>query len=585
MKKAFISFLTLIFLSGSVLAIQPSAFAAGSIVDEGYIPPDLPIQGTVSVNFKDGRFSTFDVGSPYLYWSNGKYTSRGVEQALLCNSLSDAKCKNIEGYYEFFTRLVSCATPDSLDCIESVSAETPQGTVQGEFIEIFPKKVVTTYKSNLEARLPAASSAGLWSFKELSHPGGNQFFIDASLRGRMKVGENVFSNSSLGISIFASSKRPLGLHTTSPEMGSVIDDGSSYIVQRNGSNPDEAYFGAVGIYGGYENETLDCVMSGDGLCINRHAIPEGVKFSVKLRLSSSPSGWLHGRLDQPKVEIVTIAPSPAIELSISGTTTRVPAVGYMSPWLDLPQSLREVYSKGGFPGSKYGCRWCSDDPLINTLTANPPSSGVGAIQELKAWLPIVKEKSSADINTWSIRSLSTNEMLGADRCFIKRNQINGLVMTNSTVYSAGPPLFESGTLNYQVAAPHYMSNGDVFKGQYNLVMRSDVARCVYNFSKAPIQASISVINSDGAAQVATMVMGERDGWLYLGANNFEFSSPVVKVKLSQEAAPVPKTEATPAPTKAPAPKKVSITCQKGKVKKKVVGIKPSCPAGFKKVAS
>ncbi len=114
MKKAFISFLTLIFLSGSVLAIQPSAFAAGSIVDEGYIPPDLPIQGTVSVNFKDGRFSTFDVGSPYLYWSYGKYTSRGVEQALLCNSLSDTKCKNIEGDYELFTRLISCATPDSL---------------------------------------------------------------------------------------------------------------------------------------------------------------------------------------------------------------------------------------------------------------------------------------------------------------------------------------------------------------------------------------------------------------------------------------------------------------------------------------
>lgn len=582
-ERAF-ALLSLLFL-GVATVITPQSWASGTLVDEGYIPPDLPLQGTVSVNFKDGRFSTFDVGSPYLYWSNGRFTSRGIEQALLCNSLSEARCKNNQGFYEFFTRLTVCEKPESLDCIEWVRAETPVGVIQGEFLEKFPKKTVTTYTSNSEARLPEASSAGLWRFTDLSHRGGNQFFIDATLRGRMNIGENTFTNTSLGISIFAASKQPLGRHTTSPEFGSVIDDGSSYIVQRNGSNPEEAYFGAVGIYGGYENETLDCVMSGDGLCINRHAIPDGIKFSMRIRLSSSPSGWLHGRLDQPTVEISAIAPNPAIALTISGNTTRVPAVGYLSKWLDLPQSLREIYSRGGFPGSKYGCRWCSDDPLKNTLTANPPVSGEGAIEELKAWLPIVNDKSSADINTWSIRSLSSKEMAGADRCFRDTNQINGLVMTNSTVYSAGPPLFDSGSLNYQVAAPHLMSNGEVFKGQYNLLMRSEVARCVYKFSKAPIKASISIINSDGAAQVATMVMGERNGWLYLGASNFEFSAPILKVKLSQDAATTPTAQPEPELTTqaAPAVKKVAIICVKGKLQKKVSAVKPTCPKGYKKV--
>jgi len=68
--------------------------------------------------------------------------------------------------------------------------------------------------------------------------------------------------------------------------------------------------------------------------------------------------------------------------------------------------------------------------------------------------------------------------------------------------------------------------------------------------------------------------------LYLKANNFEFSSPVIKVKLSQEADPL----ATPTPSASakPAVKTATITCVKGKTSKKVTAVKPKCPAGFKK---
>jgi hypothetical protein len=238
----------------------------------------------------------------------------------------------------------------------------------------------------------------------------------------------------------------------------------------------------------------------------------------------------------------------------------------MSNWVDLPQSLRDRYLQGGFAGSNYGCRWCSSDPLKNTLTANPSASGVGAIEELRAWLPLVKDKSSADLNTWSIRSLNAAEMNGADACFAESNQINGLLMTNATVYSAGPPKYSDGTLDYQVAAPHLMSNGEIFKGQYNLVIRSEVARCIYKFTSAPIQASVSIVNSSGVSELATMVMGERGGWLYLNASNFEFSAPTLKVKLTQEKAAEATATPTPTPvaTVKPVANKVTITCKKGK---------------------
>jgi hypothetical protein len=104
-------------------------------------------------------------------------------------------------------------------------------------------------------------------------------------------------------------------------------------------------------------------------------------------------------------------------------------------------------------------------------------------------------------------------------------------------------------------------------------MRSDAARCIYGFSKAPISASISIVSADGNNDVATTVAAEKDGWLSLSANNFQFSSPIIQVKFTQEA---------PVATAKPAAKQTTITCVKGKTTKKVTAAKPVCPKGYVK---
>jgi hypothetical protein len=156
------------------------------------------------------------------------------------------------------------------------------------------------------------------------------------------------------------------------------------------------------------------------------------------------------------------------------------------------------------------------------------------------------------------------------------------------MYSGGPPVFnkEQGTLEYKVGAPHLTSKGEVFKGSYDLQVSSEVARCLYEFTNAPIQASISIINETGEASIATTVVSEKDGWLRLAAYGFTFSSPTVKVKLSQEkavAVPTPTpTSSTPLATVTVPAKKITITCIKGKTSKKVTAVNPKCPTGYKK---
>jgi hypothetical protein len=77
-----------------------------------------------------------------------------------------------------------------------------------------------------------------------------------------------------------------------------------------------------------------------------------------------------------------------------------------------------------------------------------------------------------------------------------------------------------------------------------------------------------VLSSGGGNQTITTTVNEKNGWLYLSANGFTYSSPVIKVKLNQA-----KNQ------------KYSISCVKGKATKKVTGTKPKCPAGYKLKAS
>jgi hypothetical protein len=118
-------------------------------------------------------------------------------------------------------------------------------------------------------------------------------------------------------------------------------------------------------------------------------------------------------------------------------------------------------------------------------------------------------------------------------------------------------------------------------------MKSDLARCIYSFSNAPIKAEISIVNEDGTSQIATTTVKENGGWLYMSAKGFHYSSPTLQVKLSQEksnktedAAKTSDNKAVVKPATASAKK--SITCVKGKTSKKVTSANPKCPTGYRK---
>jgi hypothetical protein len=129
--------------------------------------------------------------------------------------------------------------------------------------------------------------------------------------------------------------------------------------------------------------------------------------------------------------------------------------------------------------------------------------------------------------------------------------------------TSGIPTFDGNTLNYSMSSLHFDSNGEVFKGIYDLYIESNYARCLWGLNLNPIQANITITSTEGTNQVATTLVDEKEGYIHLAVHGFTFSSPMVKVQLFQ------------------ASKKSSkINCVMGKSIKQFDGTK--CPTGYKK---
>ncbi|MGA1670019.1 MAG: hypothetical protein ACO39F_03945, partial [Candidatus Nanopelagicaceae bacterium] len=217
---------------------------------------------------------------------------------------------------------------------------------------------------------------------------------------------------------------------------------------------------------------------------------------------------------------------------------------------------------------------------------------------MQLFTPHFEDKSTRTNEYWTFKTLGDFRNDAVRRCSDGSGELAGVVSTNALLYSAGPPSFNSteGSLDYRVSSPHYESNGGEAVGTYDLLIRSDIARCIYGFTEAPIKATLEVIASDGTSRVATTSINERDGWLVMSAGGFGFSSPIVRARLTQEK---PEPVATPSPSPTPSPtsiaeptaqtaptiikaKKKAITCIKGEKKKRVQAVKPKCPNGWKK---
>jgi len=328
-------------------------------------------------------------------------------------------------------------------------------------------------------------------------------------------------------------------------------------------------------------------------CLERWPFPQGAQLELSLTTRSKLVGWFYGRVTDPTISFEKLS-SGATKLTIRGAPTVVPIVAAWMKNEELPSKLNALIEKEFISRNKqfagvcyFGCDTLDRSQQVVNDERNPSFTlSNDYFERYLLWLDVVKDRAYASKSTWSFRSLQDYSQY--EKC-IGSDGVAGLVTTNSNAYISTPPIFESDELLYKVASPHFDSKGNVQIGTYDLAIRSDVARCIYGFTSAPINATLNVLYENGEAVNATTVVGEKNGWFYLSAKGFTYSAPTVKVKMTQtqEAKPTvfPSPVATPtsqpSATNLKSPKK-SVLCVKGTKTTRVVAKNARCPKGYKK---
>jgi hypothetical protein len=489
----------------------------------------------------------------------------------LCASMDDPECTKGAAINAQLI-LPPCATSTQRMCIESLALGSGTGPLEQTLLE----REIAGPRTPADpvTGLPAGGGPSLWSAPTITNKAGTKSY-------GVSVKVMYFQNRE-GVGSASKRNAPISLQSMRIDVFPVeiIPGDFSPLETYSSVNPDGAPTYGVRPAGGSQGIYKDPAWLDSGSYGKAADFADDTRAALTLRMGNEMTGWLYGRLKDIKVD-VTPLDNKFNKITIEGAPVAAPGAYGVVKKSELKN----------YPAIDARVRLGSNDFGYNELVNTPGTRGlgyspVGNFTDFAAFEPILKTMPGAKAQ-WLIQSgASANgyQPQVTSQCFNDKTKLLGIVTTNALIYENGAPEFKNGTLNYKVAGLHHLADGvTLTRGTYDLAIRSETARCVYGFSDAPFQASISVVGADGQEQtIATESIREdaKREWLFLSAQNFTFSSPVIKVKLTQERTLTKSTTSTSAAGKK-APTK-SITCVKGKVVRKVAGSNPKCPTGFKK---
>lgn len=569
----------------SLALFAPTLARAADPIPEQWASLKAPGAGYIGYEANEASFANTEASTWINFTSdNGKFNGK-VTKVAICNTGAEDGCAfTVHSFYRAV--LPVCADASDINCIAEIFATDANGkklTVGPA--TVFPANNPQAFAGNKALNVPRGSGAALVSIPGAPHAGGDKYLIKTTLSASRSGDAATFETPRLGASISAVK---------------IIDgDFFDLVTETNTAKYDQV--GRIQVGTTQTKENVDpkasklCVAVSTTQCALPYTMPKEISFGFSLRLNTNLSGWLHGRMKNAVIDYKTT--NGITNLTVNANPIAVPVVDVWSKSDDLSDAHVSAYLSQFWAGEAMHYPITNENLGQPITDAEKTRTGMrnisfkhvntnfsqSSMDNFLLWLPVAKDKAAAMPTQWRLGTMTDNGSGPVRECLDKEKALAGVVTTNSTMYIDGPPVFKDNTLDYKVASTHFEPDGTtVFKGSYELIMSSAVARCIYKFSSAPISATVSITSENGEANTATTVINEKNGWLKLGAYGFTFSSPTVRVKLTQEAAaPAP----SPSPSQSAAPvaaKKISITCVKGKTSKKVTAISPVCPKGYKK---
>ena len=411
-----------------------------------------------------------------------------------CETVGSGACLDpSNSYISGESILPICQSDESSNCVLGLSIGDlgeVEPALYGRSIQGF------TFPESPEELVPAGGTVSIWNSTSTPHTGGSEYAVSAQVNWYKYGAVTTYRNLTIRVAA-VQERAKAGARVTIP-----------YVVESGVPGANRLMGRAANHYPGKEG----CFYVQDEICGYEQEFAPDTRIKLSLRVSNRVTGWLFGRLKDPEVAIQDLGNGQNL-VEIEANPVAVPKFHAQWNVADVPGVIDDSVGRGAF----------GDGNLMAGSTDQDAFSIVSKLRET------MNDKSSGEKGYWSLASVQ-----GQTICPTVKPGLTGIVTTNAMVFSGGAPSFQSGFLNYQVGGLHFGSDGlTVHQGTYDLIMRSDVARCLYGFTKAPVSATVTVVGTDGVENVATTVVSERDGWLKLAAYGFTFSEKEIKVKITQ----------------------------------------------------
>lgn len=264
-------------------------------------------------------------------------------------------------------------------------------------------------------------------------------------------------------------------------------------------------------------EGKPCAFRDGDACATGVDFAEGTRVALKFRIPTSIGGWFSGRMKAPDLSVTSFAPG-INTISISAQPVAVAAMALVRDRKNFTSKETMWFNNNGWWGFK------------GTAATGAVPWQEGVFEYIDFYRPLVADTAAGSDTVWN---MSTRGSGGGSTCLADKSKVLGIVTTNALGYSGESPEFRRGFLNYKVGGLHYQPDRTTLvQGSYDLVMRSETARCLYGFSNAPLSATVS-ITGGGDKTIATTIVSEKNGWLKMAAYGFTFSNKVIKVKVTK----------------------------------------------------
>ena len=506
-----------------VLATPNSAMAGG---DEQWPLPNTPELGHHSIVIED----SIDFFKLFSFIETTDVVSG---KTISCESLDAPGCKTAKDFHVNAGFNV-CKRSEDADCIELLRFTSPSGEeVAAEFVQFAYSNHPNMFSGDGKLLAKTIGLPSIWRAPGAGHAGGELYLVVAGLKGGVHKSSGGWRNMELYASVFPIREFMEPRFEVRP--GSYAFPLCTYSLDQNQVRISTGCAGSAADFG-----YVRCVaFKQDGTCLLRQAHNLDQQIELSIRLLRPASGWFHGRVIEPSVAIERVANFSRVV--VSAKPVRVPTFFMGGLYSEMDAAERSYWdeclpkgtcaSSTRIPGSAPSAQ--RDGNLRNVQSYEDPV-GDRSLAIISRFAERVEDRAIAAPTSWSFRTLGTNGEGEIFRCTSNAVGVVAMISTNATAYSEGPPSLRSGQLNYRVGGLHYAPDGKSLNlGTYDLLLRSDVARCLYGFSKAPISATITVLGTDGEQDIATTVVSERDGWLKLAAYGFTFSEKEIKVRVTQ----------------------------------------------------